>query len=308
MINELKLINLPPHSITDKKNSGEVFTLSTCQRTMVLGFNFVPHYIVGDGLEKAEILIGDEAYTFLLETICGLKSQMLAENEIVGQFKKAYAHYVSLEQKNPHIMKVLEKLFKDAKDIRTKFLLEVGQQTYAGVARKILKEHAAEGEILIIGAGQLATDVANLLKRKYKISITARNPEKLNSFVETHNDASLQKEKWGDLDKFKSYKFIINTIGCSNATLFNSQFFNDWKAKQGEIFIDLGSPSVLETTYDKSKGVFRLEDIFTQSDFLNREKESKVSEAKLAIDEITEKRKTSFSIHLPFGWEELEFA
>ncbi len=307
MIKELKLINLPPHSITDKKSCGEVFTLATCQRTLVLGFNFVPHYIVGKGLEKAEILIGEEAYLYLLETICGLKSQMLAENEIVGQFKTAYSEYVALEQKNPHIMNILERLFKDAKEIRTRFLLEVGQQSYAGVARKIIKDSSLDGEVLIIGAGQLAHDTINLFKRKYKVAVTARNQEKLQEFAAVHDDTSVQTIAWQSFDKYKSYKYIVNTVGAK-VTLFNNSFFQQWKQREGEVFIDLGSPSVLETSFSKDDGVYRLTDIFSHGNLLNREKENKVSMAKNAIDEIVEKRKTSFSIHLPFGWEELEFA
>jgi glutamyl-tRNA reductase len=307
MIKELKLINLPPHSIINKKSTGEVFTMQTCQRTLVLGFNFVPHYIVGNNIDEAEILIGEEAYHYLLETICGLKSKMLAENEVVGQFKTAYSNYVKEENKNTHIMSILEKLFKDAKEIRTKFLLDLGQHSYAGVARKILKNKSLKGEVLILGAGQLAQDTANLLKRKYKISLSARNSSKSKEFIKVNSDANINEVSWNDYHSYKDFKFIINTIGA-NVTLFTNDFFETWKSNQGELFIDLGSPSILETDFGINDGIYRLDDIFTHGDDLSREKENKVSLAKLAILKIVEKRKTSFSVHLPFGWEELEFA
>ena len=69
---------------------------------------------------------GQMAYMFLLETICGLKSRMLGENEIVSQFKEAFALYLAKEDKNPYIIQVFEKLFKDAKEIRTKYLDRIG--------------------------------------------------------------------------------------------------------------------------------------------------------------------------------------
>ena len=119
MLKQLKLAHLPPQYDVSLENDGRYFILKTCQRTFVLGFHFnlLNHK---DFSCSAKILLGEEAYQILLETICGLKSRLLGESEIVSQFKQAYGEYLKLPEKNPLVLDVLHKLFQDAKNVRSK--------------------------------------------------------------------------------------------------------------------------------------------------------------------------------------------
>ena len=82
MIDELKLFDLPAGHKLPQTNKGEVFVLNTCQRSIVLGFNLVPYKILGSLPSNTRTYIAQEAYIYLLETICGLKRAVLGENEI----------------------------------------------------------------------------------------------------------------------------------------------------------------------------------------------------------------------------------
>jgi len=127
MINELRLLHFAADAVLNDAGN-DVFVLRTCQRTLVLGFGRRPDDVVA--LTKPiEDLRAAKAYTFLLETICGLKSQVLGEYEIVAQFKQAYADYVTRDGRETAIMQVLEKLFQDAKTVRSAHLLEIGSHT-----------------------------------------------------------------------------------------------------------------------------------------------------------------------------------
>ncbi|OUR97886.1 hypothetical protein A9Q84_06730 [Halobacteriovorax marinus] len=306
MISGLKVINLPSGTVVDHPKNGELFILKTCQRTLVLGFNFVPFHHLGEMIDSMETHVGENAYSYLLETICGLKSKLLGENEITSQFKKSYSEYLGLSVKNSQVMSVLEKLFKDAKEIRTSFLREIGQQTYAGIARKLLTEKAVSGKVLIVGSGQLAEDLIKLLSRKYTIYLSARNDIKVKELLEKYPESNIQIVKWNDQLSWKEFPFIMNTIGADKI-IYDGDFFTNWTKKDNRLFVDLGSPCVVETSYSAKQSVYRLDDIFEYGEALNHKKQQKVLKAHAAIETLVQKRKNSFALSFPFGWEELQF-
>lgn len=309
MIDHLTVINLKADSKTIPTN-GEVFILKTCQRTLILGFGQLPFYHLKDQNDIREMFTANHAYIFLLETICGLKSEVLAEYEVVGQFKDAYHSYSQLPFKKTNITSLLEKLFKDQKKIRTDHLTEIGQLSYAGIARKLVHSRKCESDVLVIGTGCLSQDVIKLLKKKHTVFISARNSEKVQHLAKEH---SLEVIGWKDYDNYSKFDSIINTIGAEE-TLFDEAFFTKWNApsllnvRDSKLFIDLGSPSVISTELRVPDGIFRLEDIFKQSAQMNIEKMEKIRCAKDSIVRLCEARRLNASLNHPFSWEELQFA
>src|SRR3989338_2551264 len=112
MLKQLTLINYPAHIPLGFNPTAPYFVLKTCQRTLLinLGENEVAN--LPKGCEK---VLGTEAYQYLLEIICGLKSKLLGENEIVNQFKIAYKEYSQHPKRQTRLIVILEKLFKDSK-------------------------------------------------------------------------------------------------------------------------------------------------------------------------------------------------
>jgi len=309
MIDHLTVINLKADSKI-RSGNGEVFVLKTCQRTLVLGFGQLPFYHLEDQNDIREMFTANHAYIFLLETICGLKSEVLAEYEIVGQFKDAYHNYSQLPFKKTNITSLLEKLFKDQKKIRTDHLREIGQLSYAGIARKLVHSKKCESDVLVIGSGSLSQDVIKLLKKKHKVFISARNSDKVQQLANEH---SLEVIEWKNVDTYQKFDSIINTIGA-HEILFDDAFFTNWKNsslindRDSKLFIDLGSPSVIKTELKEPDGVYRLEDIFRQSAQMNIEKMEKIRCAKDSIVKLCEIRRLNASLNHPFSWEELQFA
>lgn len=325
MLSGLKLINLPPSQEFEEAvtsvNTGNVFILRTCQRTLLLGFNEGPQNLINridkeDNTINTDIneqFLGHKAYEFLLETICGLKSRILGENEIVHQFKEAYTSFLEHSNPNSHVQGILEKLFKDAKKIRTQHLRELGLQTYAGIVRKIMIDKLSGTDfstpILILGSGQLAEDIVKICYRKFNLTISARNEQKVSQLKEQYPVKTLT---WFQPEEISNYPIIINTIGTHDI-LFNHEFFQTWKIKSSgqlmdEIFIDLSEPSPLESHYGIENGLWRLQDIFAQGEKLSQKREEKLKQAQKAIQGVSQKRIENYTFHIPFGWEELQFA
>ncbi|MDC0255628.1 hypothetical protein OAK75_12075 [Bacteriovoracales bacterium] len=305
MIDLLSVVHLPNKSTVPKPNNDGLFTLNTCQRTLIIG-------VKSNSLKEwspYETLYGKEAYSFLLEAICGLKSKLQGENEITSQFKKAFREYLNNPKKNVFLISVLEKLFKDAKEIKTIYLSKIGQQSYSAIAKKILLQNSESKNVLIVGSGAISLDLVKLLSKKFNLSITARNEQKSKEISEAFDIPLI---KWGGYEDYQNSENIINTIG-SKDILFNSNFFKKWHSanttySSSKLFIDLGHPSVIDTELSTKEGVYRLSDIFQRGTLLSQEKTLKIQRAKKEIDNIVERRFYSFSFNYPFGWEELHFA
>lgn len=283
MLQGLTLWNFPAGSLDTESLSPGSFILSTCQRTLVLAMNHDPLKHT-EKLPPHELVIGEEAYLYLLETICGLKSKLIGENEIVGQFKEAYKLYAATTLKDTKLLTILEKLFKDAKDIRTQYLIGISQKTYASLTRRHFQKARAL-HVVIVGSGMLAEDLINQLKKKMRVSICARNFERVKELAALHKIAVIPWENRGDL---VNESYIANTIGTSQV-LFDEAFFGSWEKG---LFVDLGSPSVISTSMGPSEGVIRLQDIFDEGAVVESQKEQQITLAREAMISLTHKRKS----------------
>lgn len=317
MLTGLKLINFAPcerrEGLLKESSQGQVFIMRTCQRTLVVGFNDLPERMLQTtqdlsiGNNSPEFYRGLEGYQFLLETICGLKSRILGENEIVHQFKEAYLQFMATPRPNRLVQSLLEKLFKDAKDIRSRHLKNIGLQTYAGITRKLLSERVkADERVLIFGSGELAEDILKISEKRFQFTLCARNEIRVKELAQKFHFDVLP---WDEREKGLDNSVLINTIGTSQE-IFSNDAIQNMNITEKKLVIDLAETSPIKASMPvkESKNFFDLEAIFQQGERLNIEKHHKVAEATNAIKETTEHRKNHFTLNLPFGWDELQFA
>lgn len=283
-------------------HSRNVFTLTTCLRSIVISLNEETRYIEDVSSETFE---GSDAYIFLLELICGLKGRIIAENEIVNQFKKAYQQY-SQSAPNPEILKIIEKLFQDAKQIRTSFLMGIGQGSMAFLIRKVITKYHGDSipkHILLLGSGDMASDVIQQLKKHSHLTAAARNPQRLNELAKEHPNIELldglNPRQW------TNYPCIINTIG-GDCDLLDEYFFNQWKEnniKHG-LFIDISAPCVLKTRMGIKENVVRLEQVYDAGRIEDEQTLIKIAQSRHTICCLAKKR---FPSSDNYAWE-LNFA
>lgn len=296
MIEDLLLINMPVNSkISADIIEDNIFFLKTCQRILLLGLDIsIPSFVKS---MKADLVSGEKAYQYLLEIICGLRGQIIAENEIGHQFKQALSEYLKKRQRNSNLIKILEKAQKDAKEIRTIYLKGVGQQSYAGIAKRIIRNRLCEGPILILGSGSLCHSLVKVLKKNYQLTASARSQELLQKIRQDH---SINIISFLELISYQKFPCIINSIG-TDKILLNDEFFNLWlqNTPSNRLLIDFGQPSPIKTSLGPSNNVFRLADIFKESTQMNKKKQQKINMAKKAINQLAKKRNTFFQSKYP---------
>lgn len=302
MLDNLVLHNFPSGFLPEIDPGSGLFVMATCQRTLVLGYGREALANIQNASNinsinsinskiSIEFKSGKMAYSYLLEIICGLKSKLVGENEIVGQFKSAYQLYSKSPDRNAKLLAIIEKLFKDAKDIRTNYLLGLSQKTYSSIARKHIVSRHKASSVLILGSGQLAEDLINQFKKKVDVFISARNEHKVQKLAGEH---SLSIIPWGVTDALHHFPYIANSIGF-NGTLLGHDFFETWSKKHDKkLFVDLGSPSAIQTHFDYTQGVMKLDDVFKEGAVHETHKKQQIEKAKQAMDGIVKKRHQIF--------------
>ena len=147
MLRELQVLHrreavaeLPP-AIATAGAEGRAFVVHTCQRT-------------GGGLHRplasrwpgaaarrwhAEYYEGPHAYAFLLRLACGLESKLTGETEVFGQLKQAWAQFSERgSDQAQQLAGYMQSLFRDVKDVRSRFLSSIGSASYGSLVRRLL--------------------------------------------------------------------------------------------------------------------------------------------------------------------------
>ena len=150
------------------------FALSTCNRTEV--------YVYGASLNITQIAqktleffgssdyLNDDLYFFngnaAIEHMCyvasGLDSQVLGEQEILGQFKQSIQTYIGLGSLNGSFQKLTEDIISIAKAARTETQIGFNPLSVSGLSLKIVQEifeDPTQQKLTIVGAGQMAMSV-----------------------------------------------------------------------------------------------------------------------------------------------------
>ena len=286
MLSELQVVNIPQKQVPPQDWENDTFVLSTCQRHLYLNTRKNWQVCPDDHLMyDPSCFQGPEAYRFLLETLCGLHSQIQGENEISAQFKETFNKYLNGENRNPQVLKIMQKLFQDAKEVKTKHLKGLGQRSYASIARSFISKSNQTGPVLLLGSGKLALDLIFSLKKRFEVHLSARNSDKLQQLCQ-END--LSPVEWKNFNLYQNYSAIISAIGCDHKVLTDENLFSGWQQRHQEkkIFIDFGSPSIAQSKLNKSSQFFELDDILASGALQNKERLQKIKAAKQEIDQI----------------------
>lgn len=145
----------------------------TCLRRIVLLNQAESKALLAPARNDPEIYRGKDAYRFLLEVICGLRSPLIGETEVMGQFRD-FCSKVKLPPTpwGRVLRQIAADLMVDAKQVRHRHLEGLGSQSYGGLVRQQLKGIPS---VALIGAGQLANEIIPWLIGKTELTLFYRN-------------------------------------------------------------------------------------------------------------------------------------
>ena len=278
--------------------------LSTCNRTEV--YFYANEYIASLVMHKtAEFLgcsdfIAQDSYILdnnkALEHMCcvasGLDSQVLGEQEIFGQFKKAIQSFANIKTLHGRLQQITDEVISIAKAARTETNIGVNPLSISGLSLKIVKEIFEDPEqqqVTVVGAGQMALGVIEHFYDNGIRNIHAVNRTK--KTLDISDSISFETSNLSQLASIiQSTDILIASISTPLPIIGKGLIEDAFRNRQNKpmLLIDLGVPRNIEDQVRDLENayLFSIEDMeqVTQENL-----EERTEEAQKAIDLITNK-------------------
>ena len=321
--NQILLDNHLKNIFNDKLES--FFGISTCNRTEFYYFgelsissnifDEVMNILGKDDINKDNFYFLDrhDALVHMCKVASGIDSQVLGEQEILGQFKKALKIAQELKIVNGKLLTLSNKVLEISKKARTKTDIGLNSLSVSGLAYKLVKnifEEPKDQNILIVGAGSLAHSVMeNLFKNGInKIKSVNRSVKK----IKLDNDYEVISSSLDSLhDELEFADIVIASSATELPLIGKGAVENALKKRKYKpmLLIDLGVPRNIEDETRKIEQVylFSIDDIekITQENYGQRSIEAEKAmnlialEARNALDSFSLKNtKDRISIQL----------
>ena len=239
---------------------------TTCVRSLLIG---TPD--IKTGQQYDEVYRGEEATRFLTEIVAGLKSPMLGETEVHGQFKE-FIGQIENEVSEELFLELMSVHFL-ARKVRSEFLKNLGCQSYGSFARKKMKEVK---ELTIFGSGQLAKEILPwLVKKRNPVNVICRSPN-------TIADESLALENVNVLN----YENIPSQIEglIITAPLQASEIHSLIENRGTQYILDFRGES-RHDQLDSQLGAISLDDVFEEIETQKYQVEQQVRKAQQFIED-----------------------
>ena len=238
------------------------FALSTCNRTEIYYFG-APGTSISIAQKTLEFLgcndyVRDGLYFFneeaAIEHMCcvasGLDSQVLGEQEILGQFKKSVQNFTKLGFLNNQLLKATDEIISIAKAARTETKVGHNPLSISGLSLKIVQEifeDPTKQKLTIVGAGQMAMNVIENFYENGIKNIQAVNRSK--KFLQINDSFSLVTSNLFKLGTLIETTDILVTSVNSPLPIIGKGLIEDamrLRSNKPMLLIDLGVPRNVE--------------------------------------------------------------
>jgi glutamyl-tRNA reductase len=234
----------------------ELFILSTCNRTEVVA--------VGPDADRLEArlravaferlpaaatyaLRGAEAIFHLFSVCAGLRSMVIGEHEIQGQFKEAMQAAHDEGALGPHLEALLRQALRAGKRVRTETAIGEGALSVASAAAELVSRVStdfAKLSALVVGAGETGVAAAKNLAARGVVRLTFAN-RTLARAVEAAAPFGARAASLDGLPALAAEHDVIVVCVEAPEPLFTAARLKtaDWRASETpKVFVDLSVP------------------------------------------------------------------
>ena len=238
------------------------FALSTCNRTEVyiFGMEFNIIQIAQKTLEffgpsdllnnDLYFLKGNEAIEHMCCVASGLDSQVLGEQEILGQFKKSIQTYIQLGALKGSFQRLTDDIISISKAARTETQIGFNPLSVSGLSLKIVQEifeDPAQQKLTIVGAGQMAISVIENFYENGISKINAVNRSKKTLII--NNTLSIETTHLSQLGALiQSTDILVTSINSPLPIIGKGLIEQAMRERKNKpmLLIDLGVPRNIE--------------------------------------------------------------
>ena len=273
-----------------KEKIDSFFGVSTCNRTEV--------YLLADSGLASEILLetliffeinhiqkesfyildNQDALIHMCKVASGIDSQVLGEQEIFGQFKKAIEVARHTDIAKPSLLSYTKKVIEIVKKVRTQTNIGLNPLSVSGLSLNLVKnifEEPQNQNVLILGAGSLAHAIIDDLIKKGITNIRAVNRSK--KIIKINNDYEIVPSSLNNLHRELEFADIVIASATADLPLIGKgSIENALKVRRNKpmLLIDLAVPRNIEEEIKKIEQayLFSIDDIekITQDNYGQR--------------------------------------
>ncbi len=259
----------------------DVLVLSTCNRTEI-------YYCAGQeqsatlldalGQVLGRVVSAEQAAHFvhlhgaeaasrhLLEVALGLEAQVVGDQQISHQVKRAYRWAVEEDTAGPWLHRLLHTVFFTSKRVQTETSFRDGAASTSYAALELaetLTAHLPTPNILILGLGEIGTDVARHFgasPRFARVTVCNRTRAKAEALAVSHGLLVLD---WADLPaSLQAADVVISSVAAA-APCLTLALVQQLTVLSHKFFIDLSVPRSVAADVEQVPGVllYTLDDI-----------------------------------------------
>ncbi len=241
--------------------ASEAMILQTCNRVEVYAASDDPavleKFSVAEGMPPMEHARGDGALLHLLRLACGLDSMIIGEDQILGQLKSAYL----LAEKNGAMGSVLSTAVLRAIDAGRRARMETrinkGSVSIGSAAVELAEATVGDLKdkvILVVGAGEMGTLVANGLAEKNLkgIYVANRTFEQARRLADSLGGTAIR------LDDICNHIGLADVLICATAAphlIITKRMVEAHVRDRHLVIIDITNPRNVEETVSQVAGV-----------------------------------------------------
>lgn len=298
MLDDLVILHYPATTGDNSPVALNGLEWQTCLRRIALLHTSESEALLPALPAGSEIFKGKDAYNFLLEVVCGLRSPLIGETAVMGQFREfcAKAKFPSSEW-GWFLRRLTSDVLSDAKRIRYRHLEGLGTQSYGGMVRQHLKGIPS---VFVLGAGQLAQEILPWLAGKTEVTVFYRNALRAESLMKDHPAVRLA------LFTMTAAPREIRGTAVVIAAPLSASEIESWTGMQPTTFtkaLDLRGEAESDP-FHVSFPVIRLSEMFAALKDERPKVATRLAAARAEIQNAAQ-RLTEQAQFRPFGWEDL---
>nr|WP_242693181.1 glutamyl-tRNA reductase [Sabulibacter ruber] len=278
--------------------------VTTCNRTEVyfesegtsttlileelLSFKKIENRAVYQKLFK-NIRHSQDTFQYLLEVGIGLRSQVLGDRQIISQLKASYQQAHALQVTSPLLHQAFQSLFKTHKRVHNEASFRAGASSvgYAALERVtdfFPRKTLAQKKLLIIGIGQLGTDVARYAASFgfSHITLSNRTQAKAQTLASEVKARVLPFE--GLAEQVASFDVIVSCV--SGGEVLSLQNFKNLPEKR-RVLLDLAVPLSFPAEVGQFPGIslVNMDELLSKTQAVQKVREDAIAEVKRIIME-----------------------
>ncbi|GGH43699.1 glutamyl-tRNA reductase [Dyadobacter endophyticus] len=247
----------------------DVLAVSTCNRTEIyysaandLNEDIIKLLLIEKGVEDVEgfkayfeqFAEGNAAVQHLFHVATGLQSQVVGDMQIPNQIKHAYQWSADLNMAGPFLHRLLHTIFFANKRVAQETFFRDGAASVSYAAVELLEGLMPNPKILVVGLGEIGTDVCRNLSQNTDAEVTLVN--RTRSKAEALGvELGFRVADFADIESEISRADIIVSSIQREEPFFTKEMMVRLRGMSFKYFIDLSVPRSVSPEVEEVPGV-----------------------------------------------------